>query len=599
MAGRTFGQALGALVLQKRRAAGLTQVQLAEDAFGTSGKTRRISELETGSVANPHPRTIDPIIAVLGISSTEIEECAKKVGNQPDQELDRAYREARNLIDAVARQFEHTQPSASLAELDQFLRAKAREWAELRDRIESIEAEEGVLSGIKDAASIALNDGEFAEVDRLLTIAEEQYQKNRTLNEVQKHAELRIIRGDSFFFQGDSKTALQLYKSAVEFYRPFDEQEMAKKINEIASTIYELSSRSIFPAFYVAGEMLEILLDLKTVKDEEFSRNEALYQLGLTYRNEHDNPLSTLKEEALKKAIHFSSLAVASLDTQGNVNQSAMSKIGLANCLRDRAKATSNAQDLEQAIVLLQSAKTELQSDTGSRDLLPCACNSLGAVFNAFQLMREADRMPNASDFAFDAFSEAASVSEEVGDTEVWGVSKFNMAIILDGRADNENLGEKERHFLRIRAIAEIGAANETFPSAFFPYRFADVKETQGRILFKHALLLNNVELSEVYLFRAVQSLEVAADILNEDQHPLRWAQLQAQLGSVFFQHATFAEKRIAEQDYNRAIEHYESALSVFEGNKSDAQADICRGAVARIRSDLKELLSGEAESQT
>jgi transcriptional regulator with XRE-family HTH domain len=65
---RTFGQALGALILQKRRAAGLTQTQLAEDAFQTTAKTRRISELENGTVANPHPKTIDPIISTLKIS---------------------------------------------------------------------------------------------------------------------------------------------------------------------------------------------------------------------------------------------------------------------------------------------------------------------------------------------------------------------------------------------------------------------------------------------------------------------------------------------------------------------------------------------------
>jgi hypothetical protein len=93
---------------------GLTQMQLAEDAYGTAGKTRRISELENGTVANPHPKTIDPIILVLKISNAELGQCAAESHSLPDEDLDRAYREARNLIDAIAKQFEHSNPVASL-----------------------------------------------------------------------------------------------------------------------------------------------------------------------------------------------------------------------------------------------------------------------------------------------------------------------------------------------------------------------------------------------------------------------------------------------------------------------------------------------------
>jgi len=115
MQSRSFGMALGNLIYQKRKASGLTQMQLAEDAFGTPAKTRRISELENGTVANPHPKTIDPIISTLKISEAEIEECAKETNFKPDRDLDRAYREARNLIEAIAKQFEHSTPTASFA----------------------------------------------------------------------------------------------------------------------------------------------------------------------------------------------------------------------------------------------------------------------------------------------------------------------------------------------------------------------------------------------------------------------------------------------------------------------------------------------------
>ena len=219
MTSPSFGQALGALVRQKRQVQGLTQMQLAEDAFGTSGKTRRISELESGSVANTHLKTIDPIIATLGITNEELEDCAKRASPRIEDDLDRAYREARNLIEAVARQFDHDKPSAGLVELDAFLRAKAKEWRDLRDRIEQIDADENALSQLKQRAARALADGQFDEVDRLLGKAEEEYQLDRTLSQVRKHAGIRISRGDGRMLKGDANAALDHYRTAVEFYR--------------------------------------------------------------------------------------------------------------------------------------------------------------------------------------------------------------------------------------------------------------------------------------------------------------------------------------------------------------------------------------------
>lgn len=132
--GRTFGEAFGALVRRKRKVAGLNQNQLAEDAFGTSAKVRRISELENGLVANPQPKTIDPLISVLAITHEELEACLADTPWQPDPELERAFREARALIEGAAARFELARPHASLAEIEDHLREKALEWQALRAR---------------------------------------------------------------------------------------------------------------------------------------------------------------------------------------------------------------------------------------------------------------------------------------------------------------------------------------------------------------------------------------------------------------------------------------------------------------------------------
>jgi transcriptional regulator with XRE-family HTH domain len=196
MSKQTFGERLGKLILRKRKSMGLTQIQLAEDAYGTAKNTRRISELENGTVANPHPKTIDPIINVLKISNVELDDCAKESDSLPDEVLDRAYREARNLIDAIAAQFEHSNPNASLGELDDFLRANAKEWAALRERIASLEADDSSIKALTEAASEALARGRLDEAEACLSRAEEGHQYDRTLVEIRKLSALRIARAD-------------------------------------------------------------------------------------------------------------------------------------------------------------------------------------------------------------------------------------------------------------------------------------------------------------------------------------------------------------------------------------------------------------------
>ncbi len=311
MGDETFGQALGKLILQKRRALGLTQIQLSEEAYNTGKKVRRISELESGLVANPHLKTIDPIIVALKISEAEIEACAIQAGSRRDGDLDRAYREARNLIDAVARQFEHAQPDASLAELDDFLRAKATEWAALRHRIGEIEASNADLIQLKADAALALADGRFDRVDELLAKAEDQYQHERTLIEVRKHADLRITRGYNSLLRGKPEEALSFYQSAADFFKPFDQLEMVNLVQRLAGSVYHLSMYSLQPSFFVSSELLSSIIEIHYVKTNPKLLADISYRLSLIYRNDYETTRSPVKTDLLDKAVAYSRISVA------------------------------------------------------------------------------------------------------------------------------------------------------------------------------------------------------------------------------------------------------------------------------------------------
>jgi len=563
---QTFGQALGELILQKRRMIGLTQTQLAEDAYGTSGKTRRISELESGLVANPHPKTIDPIIVALKILPGEIEECAKRANRQPDIDLDRAYREARNLIDAISRQFEHSKPSATLAELDEFLRGKAAEWATLRDRIAGIDAPEIAIKKLKESANAALAEGEFAKVDELLAHAEERYQNDRTLAEIRKHAAIRLARGDNSLLSEASEDALTHYKTAAEFFRPFDEREMAEILEETAHRVYEIAKRSLRPYFHVSEKLLEILLELEHIKSDNTRFSAVNYRLGLSIRNYY---LSNPKEAglpALERAISYSRTAVNFSRNNSTIFQTGSARINLANTLQDRAKLNDKncIDDINESISILKELRSEIRDADDAQALRPYTCNSLGAaLLTAIDLNSNADNR-DIFNQALDAFRETLEISEIHSDAENWGAAKANIGGVLAKMARSDHLNAHQKEFLRVRAIAEFGAAIETTPIVAYPSHAAALHEMLGQILVEHAAEIEH-DISEIYLIRAIQSYEIAGSIFTRDRHPRRWANIQERLGSIFAHHARMPDVLSGQEDTAKAIIHLEEAASVYK----------------------------------
>lgn len=595
----TFGQALGNLVRLKRRTQGLTQLQLSEDAFGTAAKVRRISELESGLVSNPHPRTIDPIISALHITEAEIEECAKSAASVATDDLAAAYQNAMALIDSLAQQFEHEQPSAGLVELDRFLRTKAAEWSALRARIHQIDAEENELANIRKNAELALAAGHLDRVDALLFQAEVLYQRSRTLAEIQKMASLRISRGDVCLLKGDGETALDLYRSGVELFRAFDETEMIREINEIAHRVYESSHRSLRPIFFVSAALLELLLTLPSVGTDRRLSAEAQYRLGLSYRNEYDDPRSRGREVALEKAIHYSKSALALSTVIADPHRTMVCTIGLANCLRDRAKFKRSHADLLEALELLKKARASCGDANECAPLLPHLLNSLGAILQRAQTMGLAIPDVDLNEEALAAFKEAVVASEEHSNPEVWGAARLNIGALLAEKAAAEDLETEESYFLRLRAIAEFNAAIETYPATgAFPFRFAEAQRALGQVLFQHATAMADFDLAEAYLLRAVQAFEVAAKITDADRRSQTWAHIQVYVGAIFAYHSQFAEFSIALGDIDQAIARYEAAASTFEETAALEEKNACEEAIQKIKLKRRELLQDAAAGE-
>ena len=102
-----FGVLFGRLVREKRGIEGLSQDGLA----GKSSLSKaRISDIETGKIANPHARTVDALCVALNISREERASChADTMSCLPLR-----------LLENLARDFGHDNPDALEEELEAF-----------------------------------------------------------------------------------------------------------------------------------------------------------------------------------------------------------------------------------------------------------------------------------------------------------------------------------------------------------------------------------------------------------------------------------------------------------------------------------------------
>ena len=153
----TFGVRFGALVRRYREAQGLSAGELAAAALGDEAKRSRISELENGKVARPQAKTIDALVGYLAIPLAEVDACRKPVEAPPVEGLPPA------VLENLALRFGVENPDAPVAELEGFLKEKAKDFKVMQARLDALVAEDVRIANVAGAAQGALDAGDFAK----------------------------------------------------------------------------------------------------------------------------------------------------------------------------------------------------------------------------------------------------------------------------------------------------------------------------------------------------------------------------------------------------------------------------------------------------
>ncbi len=492
------------------------------------------------------------------------------------------------MIEAVARQFENANPASTLAELEDYLRSKAKEWSDLRARIERLDEADLDLADLKASAIDALDQGDYTEADEALQKAEETQLNGSALREVGKLVELRVTRGDVKLTAGDPTTALSHYFSAAEMLRPLSEARAADLLNEIAHALYESGRRSLRSHFEVAAKLLEKCLTFESIQGNKHQSSKTSYQISLIFRNEASLRSKGDRDRILynEKAIQYAREAVTAFssieaDSEEELFDLISAEIALGNSLFDKARFHRDAKTFEETVQMFRATVSRLSKLDGMYELKAHAANSLGSALMTSLEARKDTATSAALTEVIQSYKQAIAAAEQCSNTEVWGVAHGNMggALILLAASTTDT---EDAHFLRVRGISALQTAIETYPTVLFPMPHAQMHLRLGEALVQHGLKCS-AELMELYLVRALGSYHLAANILDEERHPSDWAFIQAELSRIFFAHSHVAEAKIAKFDLDQSANHMKNAVRVHESMNSKKEAAACRKALKKI----------------
>ena len=406
---------------------------------------------------------------------------------------------------------------------------------------------------------------------------------------MRKQSRIRRTRGDVCFLRGEIHGALDHYLSSAAFYKPFDEQEMVALLEELAGTIYEAGRMSIDPPFFVAAELIEAALAVKHVSESPRRKAEFSFRLGLIYRNAGVASSSAEKAQYVDKAILHTRAALTGLNQPKDHFTLISAKIGLGNCLIDKAKIENDLDTLQSAILLFEDVKQEIEQSGKSTELLGHAYNNLAGALMEIHLIAQTEVTDQTLDEVLIAYQAAIRVSEANNDIANWGAAKANYGYRLAHKARLESTKEKEAVFLRIQSISAFLAALETYPSTLFPRQYAETHIGLADVLVQQGQN-SNENLIELHFFRALGSYSGACEIyFTKDRHPIRWAELQKKLGNIFAIHAQLEGTESTHSDLEQSIEHIENARRIFRQHNISAEIEACDRALKTLSELVEE----------
>ena len=207
--GRSFGFQFGLLVKSRRGQEGLTQQQLAVQAFGDERYKSRISDLEKGKIDNPQQKTIDLLKVALDISDELISGIHQEVREEQQRNLPKGLREA--IIEA----FEIEEKDVSQADLEKLIRYASKQYRKVKYAFEILSNYDSRLENVLAEVERFVNEAKFMEADATLRTAIEMYLGADGANTQRVKSELTVERLRIALLARRFSKALEISEQAI------------------------------------------------------------------------------------------------------------------------------------------------------------------------------------------------------------------------------------------------------------------------------------------------------------------------------------------------------------------------------------------------
>jgi transcriptional regulator with XRE-family HTH domain len=463
-----FGVPFGRLVREKRGIEGLSQDGLADKTGLTKA---RISDIETGKIANPQAKTVDALCVALNISREERAACHTAPGSGLPS----------RLLEKLARHFGRDMPDATEEELEAFLMAKSEEFRNMQARLEKLAETESRIFALIKAANAALGEGEFDTADDLLKEAEVVQLQSGTIAALKKQAELRIERGNAALVNGDVAAAARHFERLSRYFSGVDTELEADNRHECAMLLRYYGYRyKNCEALYAARSALQHNLSIckQDAHTEKWCRTKNALG-GVSVRLSHFDIPGTVMSHLVDAKSHYEEVrAVCSEEFMPKIF--AKTGLDLANVYSNRRVAKSD-EDYE---ANLKSA--------------------LSLQLSALRFISKTDEP-----------------------TE-WGIVQHNLGCSYIELADIRTEAEKSVADIK-NAIYHAELSFEVRnPDDSLQYWVASCR-TLGEALLKMSTY-SIVKDAAKYVQRASDLLHGAAARISPSEHPHQWAEIQKEL---------------------------------------------------------------------
>ena len=414
---------------------------------------------------------IETLREVVAFLSENIEpRCDDQLGQLP-----------RLLLENLAMRFGTDNPDASNADIESFLMEKAKEYHELRKRLEPLNKLKGQISEFVGAAQTALEQGDFAKADDFLAKGEDLQLEWETLPAVENLSELRNARANAALINGSVAVAVQHFEQGARYYLGIDDLQAARARFEYSDLLRGYAYRyQNCEALYAAQDALNTNIAIYEARGDQEKRAQNLNALGGVCLRlaQFDRPENANRHAQDAKTQYQAVRNLCSSESFPEWFHKA--GINLANVYRERSFAASDAEY--------------------ERNLSVALALQLSAV-DFF----------TTSDF-----------------TEAWGILQHNLGATYNTMSTLRTSREEALRDIESSVSHLESSFKARDPESNLQYWIASCRSL-GEALMLRARYLNNTS-SEHFLKQAYQVLVDAESKISANEHPHQWAEIQALL---------------------------------------------------------------------